>query len=73
VSLGDVFAAAGDLERARELYEEGVELLAAQGKPYVQVAARKLAQLLEDEGDTAGALALLKRAMSTVSTVRTPG
>lgn len=73
VSLGDVFAAAGDLERARALYEEGVELLAEQGKPFVQVAARKLAQLLEDEGDTAGALALLKRAMSTAPAVRAAG
>jgi tetratricopeptide (TPR) repeat protein len=73
VSLGDVFAAAGDLERARELYEAGVELHAEQGKPYVQVAARKLAQLLEDEGDTAGALALLKRAMSAVPPARIAG
>ena len=70
VSLGDVFAASGDVERARELYELGVELLTEPVNPYVQVAARKLAQLLEDEGDTAGALALLKRAMSSATPER---
>jgi tetratricopeptide (TPR) repeat protein len=70
VALGDVYVAAGDLTRARELYEAGVELLAAQGRPFVQVAAQKLAQLLEDEGDTAGALALLKRAIGSATPLR---
>jgi tetratricopeptide (TPR) repeat protein len=62
VALGDVFLANGDRDRARMVYGAGVELLAEHGKPYLVPAAGRLAELLEAEGDTAGALAVLKRA-----------
>ena len=63
-SLGDVFLASGDEERARMTYGMAVELLSEHGKPYVVAAAVKLSDLLEAEGDTAGALAILRRATS---------
>lgn len=63
-SLGDVFLASGDDERARMTYGMAVELLSEHGKPYVVAAAVKLSDLLEAEGDTAGALAVLRRATS---------
>jgi tetratricopeptide (TPR) repeat protein len=69
VALGDVFLASGDRERARMVYGAGVELLEEHGKPYLVSAAGRLADLLEADGDTAGALAVLKRAASTM----TPG
>lgn len=63
-SLGDVFLAGGDRERARMTYGMAVELLLEHGKPYVVSAGVKLSELLEEEGDTDGALAVLKQAAS---------
>lgn len=62
VALGDVFLSAGDDERARMLFDRGFELLLEAGKPFAIEAARRLADLLEADGDTAGALEVLKRA-----------
>jgi tetratricopeptide (TPR) repeat protein len=61
-SLGDVFLAGGDRERARMTYGLAVDLLLEHGKPVVVAAAVKLSDLLESEGDTAGALSVLRRA-----------
>lgn len=63
-SLGDVFLAGGDRERAKMTYGMAVDLLLEHGKPYVVAAGMKLSELLEEEGDTPGALAVLKRATS---------
>lgn len=63
-SLGDVFLASGDRERARMTYGMAVDLLLEHGKAYVVSAGLKLSELLEAEGDTAGALAVLRRATS---------
>jgi tetratricopeptide (TPR) repeat protein len=62
VLLAEVFAAAGDGERARRLFEEALELLLAHRPRRALETARKLADLLEAQGDTAGALDVLKRA-----------
>jgi tetratricopeptide (TPR) repeat protein len=62
VSLGDVFLAGGDRERAKMTYGMGLELLLEHGRPFLLPAAVKLADLLEGEGDAAGALAVLRRA-----------
>lgn len=62
VALGDVFASVGEQETARDLYEKAFDLLAEQGRPYIVTAARRLADLLEEEGDAKGALVVLKRA-----------
>jgi tetratricopeptide (TPR) repeat protein len=61
-SLGDVFLASGDRERARMTYGMAVDLLLEHGKPFVAAAGLKLSDLLEEDGDTAGALAVLRRA-----------
>jgi tetratricopeptide (TPR) repeat protein len=62
VMLAEVFAAAGEGERARHLFEEALDLLLAHRPPRALEGARKLADLLEAQGDTAGALEVLKRA-----------
>ena len=62
VALADVFRAAGEGERARHLLEEALDLLHEHRPRRALEAARKLAELLEAQGDTAGALAVLKRA-----------
>jgi tetratricopeptide (TPR) repeat protein len=62
VILAEVFAAAGDGDRARHLFVEALDLLLAHRPPRALEAARKLADLLEAQGDTAGALEILKRA-----------
>ena len=62
VALAEVFVAAGDEERARHLLEEALALLLEHRPRRALEAARKLAELLEGRGDTAGALAVLKRA-----------
>ena len=62
VALGDIFGAVGERDTAQSLYERGIELLREYGKSYVLAASRRLADLLEAEGDIAGALAVLKRA-----------
>jgi tetratricopeptide (TPR) repeat protein len=62
VALADVFQASGDTARAADLYERGLDLLLAHGKPRAIEAGRKYADLLEAAGDTAGALRVLRRA-----------
>jgi tetratricopeptide (TPR) repeat protein len=63
VLLGDIYAATGQPERARELYELGIEMLQPNPDRYLVEAYSKLASLLEGEGDADAALAVLKRAM----------
>jgi tetratricopeptide (TPR) repeat protein len=62
VVLGDVFIAAGDDDRGRALLEHGLDVLVEHGNRFALDAGRRLAEVLESEGDTAGALAALKRA-----------
>jgi len=62
VALGDIFRGVGDVERAKMLLSQALDLLLAHGARRALEAARPLADLLEAEGDTAGALAVLKRA-----------
>ena len=62
VLLAEVFAAAGNEEQARHLFEEALDLLLEHRPRRALEGARKLAELLEARGDTAGALEVLKRA-----------
>jgi tetratricopeptide (TPR) repeat protein len=62
VALADVFLAAGDTERPKMLLQQALELLRDYGQGAALEAGRRLADLLEREGDTAGALQALKRA-----------
>lgn len=64
VALADVFRSADDSDRARMLLGQALELLLDYGSKLALEAARPLADLLEAEGDTAGALAVMKRAAS---------
>jgi tetratricopeptide (TPR) repeat protein len=59
-TLADVFHSAGDDERARMLYEQGLELLVEHGKPFALEAGKRYADVLEAAGDTAGALRVLR-------------
>jgi hypothetical protein len=61
-SLGDVFLARGARARAKMTYGMAIDLLLEHGKPYVVATAVKLSDMLETEGDTAGALTVLRRA-----------
>lgn len=63
VLLGEVFHRNGDRERAIELLELAVELLEESGRPSVLEAATKLADVLEEAGQTDSALAVLRRAV----------
>ena len=67
VTLADVFLAAGDRDRPKMLLGQALELLSEHLKPMVLDAGRKLAALLEEDGDTAGALQVLKRAAEASS------
>jgi tetratricopeptide (TPR) repeat protein len=67
VTLADVFLAAGDRDRPKMLLGQALELLSEHLKPMVLDAGRKLAALLEEDGDTAGALQVLKRAADASS------
>jgi tetratricopeptide (TPR) repeat protein len=67
VTLADVFLAAGDRDRPKMLLGQALELLSEHLKPMTLDAGRKLAALLEDDGDTAGALKVLKRAAEASS------
>lgn len=62
MTLADVFLGAGDRERARMLLGQALELLIEHGRRLAIDAGRRLADLLEEDGDTAGALEVLKRA-----------
>jgi tetratricopeptide (TPR) repeat protein len=62
--LGEIFADLGERERARELLELAVEMLEQQAPTrYLVQTYKRLAALLKSEGDTAGALDLLERAL----------
>jgi tetratricopeptide (TPR) repeat protein len=67
VTLADVFLASGDRERPKMLLGQALELLSEHAKPLALDAGRKLAALLEEDGDTAGALQVLKRAAEASS------
>jgi tetratricopeptide (TPR) repeat protein len=67
VALADVFVAASDRERAKQLYETGLELLLEHHTPRALEAGRKYADLLESEGDTTGALRVLRRATDSAA------
>jgi tetratricopeptide (TPR) repeat protein len=67
VTLGDVFLAAGESQRARSLFEQGLELLLQHGRRHALEAGRRLADLLESEGETDAALQVLKRASEGAS------
>jgi tetratricopeptide (TPR) repeat protein len=68
LALGDVFVAADDRERAEMLFGQSLDLLSEHGKNHVLEAGRRLADLLEERGDAAGALSVLKRAAAVAST-----
>jgi tetratricopeptide (TPR) repeat protein len=61
--LGEVFESSGNRRRALGLFELAVDTLERDGKPYLGEAARRLADLLEEEGRPDEALAVLKRAV----------
>ena len=62
--IADVYAGLGDSARARELYELAIERLEEWGPSrYLVDAYRRLAQLLEAQGQADDALDLLKRAL----------
>lgn len=67
VALAGVFRATEDPERAKMLLGQALELLLEFGSARAIDAARPLAELLEAEGDTAGALDVLKRATAAGS------
>ena len=62
VIIAEVFGAAGDEPRARHLLEQALDLLLVHRPRRALEAARKLADLLESNGDTPAALVVLKRA-----------
>jgi len=62
VALADVFRGVDDTDRAKLLLGQALDLLVAHGAVRALEAARPLSEILESEGDTAGALAALKRA-----------
>jgi tetratricopeptide (TPR) repeat protein len=68
VALADVFVAAGDNERSKMLLQQALELLCDHAPARAVEAGRRLADLLEQEGDTAGALQALKRATDVSTT-----
>jgi len=72
VTLADVFLASGDGVRGRMLLEQGLENLIEHGNRFALEAGRRLADLLESQGDTAGALAVLKRATEAAAAAPAP-
>lgn len=60
--LGDVYLQLDDPRRAREIWELAAELLEREPNPYVGDVYERLGALLEEEGRTAEALQMLKRA-----------
>lgn len=72
VTLADVFLASGDGVRGRMLLEQGLENLIEHGNRFALEAGRRLADLLESQGDTAGALAVLKRATDAAAAAPAP-
>lgn len=72
VTLADVFIAVGDRERARMLLGQALEILIEHSARMALEAGRRLADLLEEDGDTAGALEVLKRATEAAASSPTP-
>jgi tetratricopeptide (TPR) repeat protein len=66
VALAEIFTAAGDRDRAQMLLGQALDLLADYGSKLALEAARPLADLLEENGDPAAALAVLRRATDAV-------
>lgn len=62
VALAGVFQSTGDVDRAKMLLGQALELLVEFGSGPALDAARPLAELLEAEGDPSSALSVLKRA-----------
>ena len=58
-----MFEASGNRQRALGLLELAVDSLERDGRPYLGEAARRLADLLEEDGRPDEALAVLKRAV----------
>ncbi|HEY0416680.1 MAG TPA: helix-turn-helix domain-containing protein [Gaiellaceae bacterium] len=67
VALADVFRVVEDRDRAKMLLGQALDLLLAHGAVRALEAARPLAEILEDEGDTTGALSVLKRAAAAAA------
>lgn len=67
VALAEIFAAAGDRDRARTLLGQALDLLVDYGSKAALEAARPLADLLEADGDPAAALQVLRRATDAVA------
>lgn len=65
----DVFARLGERARALEVYELAVERVTDRHPDFVREVSSKMAELLEAEGRTDEALALLKRAVGLPSQV----
>jgi len=63
--LGDVYRQIGDTAHAREIWELAAELLEHEPNPYIGDVYERLGTLLEEEGRTAEALQMLKRAYGT--------
>ena len=72
VTLADVFLASGDRVRGRLLLEQGLDDLIEHGNRFALDAGRRLADLLESEGDTAGAFEVLKRATAAAAAAPAP-
>lgn len=65
VLLAEVYRQLGEHERAKEVLELAIDVLEDKPHPrYLIDAYRKLAQVLEDEGRTTDALAVLKQAVA---------
>jgi len=62
-ALGDIWQAVGDVEAALAMYDAAIEALEGHRSPWLATAYKKKASLLEEQGDSAAALALLKRAV----------
>jgi tetratricopeptide (TPR) repeat protein len=70
--LADVFSRVGDRDRAKMLLGQALDLATEHLKPFALDIGRRLADLLEEEGDTAGALQVLKRAADVSAGAGTP-
>jgi tetratricopeptide (TPR) repeat protein len=62
LALAGVFSTAGDGERAKMLLGQALDLASDHAPAQVLEIARRMADVLEQEGDTQGALQVLKRA-----------
>lgn len=60
----DVFRAAGDVERALDLYGRSLDVLEEKGGPFVVETATRYSELLEELGRTDEALAVLRNAVA---------